>query len=89
MSGVSTLARGAAAVLALQLGGAADVHAFCGFFVSGADAALTNNASQVVLLRNAPRLYNAARRAQGAGRLYSSIGASMKRWHDGQVYTGP
>ncbi|MFO0578886.1 MAG: DUF2330 domain-containing protein [Polyangia bacterium] len=26
-------------------------HAFCGFFVSGADAALTNNASQVALLR--------------------------------------
>src|SRR6516162_6455347 len=27
------------------------VFAFCGFFVSGADAKLTNNASQVVLLR--------------------------------------
>jgi hypothetical protein len=25
--------------------------AFCGFFVSGADAELTNNASQVVLMR--------------------------------------
>lgn len=30
---------------------APDAHAFCGFFVSGADAALSNNASQVVLLR--------------------------------------
>ena len=30
---------------------AASAQAFCGFFVSGADAALSNNASQVVLLR--------------------------------------
>jgi hypothetical protein len=30
---------------------AADAAAFCGFFVSGADATLSNNASQVVLLR--------------------------------------
>ncbi|MFO0574382.1 MAG: DUF2330 domain-containing protein [Polyangia bacterium] len=30
---------------------APEAHAFCGFFVSGADAALTNSASQVALLR--------------------------------------
>jgi hypothetical protein len=30
---------------------AAPAHAFCGFFVAGNDAKLTNNASQVVLLR--------------------------------------
>ncbi len=30
----------------------ASAAAFCGFFVSGADADLSNNASQVVLLRN-------------------------------------
>ncbi|MCA9687934.1 MAG: DUF2330 domain-containing protein, partial [Myxococcales bacterium] len=29
--------------------------AFCGFFVSGADAKLTNNASQVVLMRKGQR----------------------------------
>ena len=42
-----------AALLSLALSGAAatSAHAFCGFFVSGADAALTNNASQVALLR--------------------------------------
>jgi len=38
--------------LALSLTGAVSpAQAFCGFFVSGADASLTNNASQVVLLR--------------------------------------
>ena len=30
-------------------------HAFCGFFVAGSDAKLTNNASQVVLLREGRR----------------------------------
>ncbi|MFO0575511.1 MAG: DUF2330 domain-containing protein [Polyangia bacterium] len=30
---------------------ASQAHAFCGFFVSGADAELTNSASQVVLMR--------------------------------------
>src|SRR5436853_6192301 len=30
-------------------------NAFCGFFVSGADAKLTNNASQVVLMRKGNR----------------------------------
>ena len=33
----------------------ADAGAFCGFFVSGADAALSNNASQVVLMRKGQR----------------------------------
>jgi hypothetical protein len=46
-----------AALLGISLGGvlcaaaAERAMAFCGFFVSGADAALTNNASQVALLR--------------------------------------
>src|SRR5262245_6377971 len=30
-------------------------HGFCGFFVSGADAQLVNNASQVVLMRKGNR----------------------------------
>ncbi len=34
---------------------AAPAHAFCGFFVAGSDAKLTNNASQVVLLRKGNR----------------------------------
>lgn len=44
-----------AGVLALSLTAAPYAHAFCGFFVSGADASLTNNASQVVLLRKGSR----------------------------------
>jgi MYXO-CTERM domain-containing protein len=35
--------------------GAPDARAFCGFYVSGADAKLTNNATQVVLLRDGLR----------------------------------
>ncbi len=34
---------------------AAPAHAFCGFFVAGSDAKLTNNASQVVLMRKGNR----------------------------------
>jgi hypothetical protein len=34
---------------------AAPAHAFCGFFVAGSDARLTNNASQVVLMRKGNR----------------------------------
>src|SRR5215471_17200385 len=34
---------------------AAPAHAFCGFFVAGNDAKLTNNASQVVLMRKGNR----------------------------------
>jgi hypothetical protein len=43
----------AAVVAALIAGG--DAHAFCGFFVAGSDAKLTNNASQVVLMRKGNR----------------------------------
>jgi hypothetical protein len=35
--------------------GARDASAFCGFYVSGADAPLTNNATQVVLMREGTR----------------------------------
>jgi hypothetical protein len=35
--------------------GASSAHAFCGFYVSGADAKLYNNATQVVLLRDGIR----------------------------------
>ena len=48
----------AVTVSALTLGAAlfaSEARAFCGFFVSGADAAITNNASQVVLLRKGNR----------------------------------
>lgn len=34
---------------------AAPARAFCGFFVAGGDARLTNNASQVVLMRKGNR----------------------------------
>src|SRR4051812_22633925 len=61
MSGKSPLGQrlrfGAAAgglLLATALA-APTAHAFCGFFVSGADADLSNNASQVVLLRKGNR----------------------------------
>ena len=37
--------------LALLGAAASGAHAFCGFFVSGADASLTNSASQVAMLR--------------------------------------
>ncbi|HEY8042148.1 MAG TPA: DUF2330 domain-containing protein [Polyangiaceae bacterium] len=35
--------------------GAPDARAFCGFYVSGADAKLFNNATQVVLMRDGTR----------------------------------
>jgi hypothetical protein len=46
-SGLPIVAFAGAAALAL----AGPAHAFCGFFVSGADTKLYNNASQVVLMR--------------------------------------
>ena len=42
-------------VLALVIGFPSIGHAFCGFFVSGADAELYNDASQVVLMRKGNR----------------------------------
>ena len=42
-------------VLLLLLLAARDAHAFCGFYVSGADAKLFANASQVVLMREGTR----------------------------------
>jgi MYXO-CTERM domain-containing protein len=47
-----------AALLAVTVGTVASAHdarAFCGFYVSGADAKLTNNATQVVLMRDGTR----------------------------------
>src|SRR5580692_1671976 len=35
--------------------GAVDARAFCGFYVSGAETKLTNNATQVVLMRDGTR----------------------------------
>src|SRR4051812_15589642 len=43
------------AVILLALALPAPAQAFCGFFVAGGDAKLTNNASQVVLLRKGNR----------------------------------
>jgi hypothetical protein len=46
------------AVAAFSVGaalGSRDASAFCGFYVSGADAQLTNNATQVVLMREGTR----------------------------------
>jgi hypothetical protein len=54
---VSAAAVVAVAAAALVLGTATPARAFCGFFVSGADAALTNGASQVVLLREGSRTF--------------------------------
>jgi hypothetical protein len=45
----------AAGVLLAGLGGAGRALGFCGFFVAGGDAKLTNHASQVVLLRDGRR----------------------------------
>ena len=44
---------GSAAVLATA--GGREARAFCGFYVSGAEARLTNNATQVVLMRDGTR----------------------------------
>jgi uncharacterized protein (TIGR03382 family) len=46
---------GLAAALAVTLAAPAAADAFCGFYVSGADAALFNNATQVVLMRSGTR----------------------------------
>ena len=40
---------------AAALAGSSDARAFCGFYVSGADAKLTNDATQVVLMRDGQR----------------------------------
>ena len=58
MTRTSALLSLRAALLGGALLASADAAAFCGFFVSGADAELTNNASQVVLMRNAMSIYN-------------------------------
>jgi len=57
MNGRRVAAMAAAALGGLvALGaGAHDARAFCGFYVSGADAKLTNNATQVVLMRDGTR----------------------------------
>src|SRR5579863_10490726 len=44
-----------AVVAAVPLAAARDAGAFCGFYVSGADNRLTNNATQVVLMREGQR----------------------------------
>ena len=52
MSRLNTLCRHVAALSLLTATVTSpSVHAFCGFFVSGADASISNNASQVALLR--------------------------------------
>jgi hypothetical protein len=43
------------AAAAAAVGETRDARAFCGFYVSGADAKLTNNATQVVLMRDGTR----------------------------------
>ncbi|HEY8147030.1 MAG TPA: DUF2330 domain-containing protein, partial [Kofleriaceae bacterium] len=44
-----------AAAVAAVVGAPAAAHAFCGFYVSGADAKLFNNATQVVMMRHGTR----------------------------------
>jgi hypothetical protein len=46
---------GALALAAATAGPARPARAFCGFFVAGSDAKLTNNASQVILMRKGNR----------------------------------
>ena len=50
---LSSCASGALAATLLLA--ARDASAFCGFYVSGADAKLFNNATQVVLMREGQR----------------------------------
>ena len=45
----------AAAVAAVVVGAPVAAHAFCGFYVSGADGKLFNNATQVVMMRQGTR----------------------------------
>ena len=45
----------AAAIATVCMGSGGDAAAFCGFYVSGAEARLTNNATQVVLMREGLR----------------------------------
>src|SRR5580765_4972517 len=54
MSGARSLAIGAIACAAVA-GAPGRARAFCGFFVAGSNAKLTNNASQVVLMRKGNR----------------------------------
>jgi hypothetical protein len=54
MSGARYLAAGAVAA-AMVVAAPGRAQAFCGFFVAGNDAKLTNNASQVVLMRKGNR----------------------------------
>ena len=51
--GISWVIAGMAAAMGVAL--APDARAFCGFYVSGADAKLSNNATQVVLMRDGTR----------------------------------
>jgi MYXO-CTERM domain-containing protein len=44
-----------AATLAVQATGSRDARAFCGFYVSGAETKLSNDATQVVLMRDGTR----------------------------------
>src|SRR5262245_10521914 len=53
--GVLGAAVGAVGVLGAGVLGADPAFGFCGFFVAGSDAKLTNHASQVVLLREGRR----------------------------------
>ena len=50
-----TWAMGLLAALAAATAGSREARAFCGFYVSGADAKLTNDATQVVLMRDGTR----------------------------------
>ena len=51
MARSSSALAAAAATLAAALALPQAAHAFCGFYVSGADASLYNNATMVVLMR--------------------------------------
>src|SRR5262245_23947446 len=53
MNGARLLLLGTA--LAAAVTAAPPAHAFCGFYVSGADSRLYNNATQVVLMRDGIR----------------------------------
>jgi len=52
---LSSAATALAIVGAVTLGGPAPAHAFCGFYVGGAEAELFNNATMVVLMREGTR----------------------------------
>src|SRR6478609_8899017 len=77
-----------AVVTSVCLGGHA--QAFCGFFVAGSDAKLTNNASQVVLMRKGNRtVMTLSNTYQGPPENFAMVVPVPVVLHKGDVKTLP